>query len=230
MSIVLDLIVIAIILLSIIISAKKGFVSVLVETVGIIVAFSLALTLSTPLANLTYDKIIEPAVVSTIESNIQNAAEVTSEHISSAIPKNIINAASAFGLSVEEIINELPSNTVDAKAVAEKISVDVVKPVAVKIAELAFTLLIFCLLSVVVKLSSKVLKKLFSFSIVGKLNRNLGGIIGGVRGIILATIFCVAVTFIVSLMGNGFWIFTLDNINNTFIFKGLSGVTDIFNI
>ena len=106
MSILLDVFVIAIILLCVFVSAKRGFVSVLVETVGIIAAFCLALTFSTPLATLTYNKIIEPSVVERIEAKAQDTAEVTAEQITQAVPESIMNTALALGLPVDEIIEK----------------------------------------------------------------------------------------------------------------------------
>lgn len=60
MNYLLDLIVIAIIAAVALISARRGFVRVVIESAGFIAAIFITLTISTPLASLTYDKIIEP--------------------------------------------------------------------------------------------------------------------------------------------------------------------------
>ena len=75
MSITLDLIVIAIIILMVLISAKRGFVRVAVEAVGFVAAIILSLSLSTTLADVTYQKAIEPAILSSVENA---TAETTS--------------------------------------------------------------------------------------------------------------------------------------------------------
>ena len=66
MSIVLDLIVLAIILFTVFMSAKRGFVRVALEVVGFIAAVFITFTISTPLVNITYDKIIAPPIVSSV--------------------------------------------------------------------------------------------------------------------------------------------------------------------
>ena len=66
MNYLLDLIVIAIIAAVALISAKRGFVRVVIELAGFIAAIFISFTISTPLANLTYDKIIEPPIVSSV--------------------------------------------------------------------------------------------------------------------------------------------------------------------
>lgn len=227
MSIILDVLVIGIIVWCVIVSAKKGFVSVVVETIGIIVAFSLALTFSAPLAEVTYDKIIEPSVLERIESGAQETSEVTAEQITDSLPENIFNIASGLGINLDGFAEKISTDAVDTSAMVQKISAEVIKPVAVAIGKMAFTLIIFFLLSVVVKFLAKILNKFFSFSIIGKVNRTLGGVVGGVRGVLTAAVFCVSVTLAISLLGNGFWIFTMDNINKTFIFKELANLTDV---
>ena len=63
MPIILDLIVIAVIFIFILVSAKKGFVRSLIEIVGFVLVIMLSNTVSTPLANITYDKFIEPSII-----------------------------------------------------------------------------------------------------------------------------------------------------------------------
>ena len=76
MSIVLDLIILAIIIITAYISAKKGFVKVLVETVGFVLAIVIAFTVSTPLAEITYDKFIEPTIIKNAEKAVENGESV----------------------------------------------------------------------------------------------------------------------------------------------------------
>ena len=66
MSVVLDIIVLAIILVTVFLSAKRGFVRVLIELVGFVAAVFISFTISTPLADMTYDKIIEPPIVASV--------------------------------------------------------------------------------------------------------------------------------------------------------------------
>ena len=55
MNFVIDLIVVAIIAVCAVVSAKRGFVKVLVEAVGFVAAIILTFTISTPLSEATYD-------------------------------------------------------------------------------------------------------------------------------------------------------------------------------
>ena len=223
MSIVLDLIIIAIILFFIITSAKRGFVKVLIETVGFIAAVILAFTISTPLAEATYDKIIEPPVVKAAVNAVGESAE---HEAWNALPDFLINSESAFfGSTGNSFTEKITANLSDGveKAVITA-SQEVVKPVASKIISLPYSIVLVIVLSVMVKFLARLINKLFSFSIVGSLNRTLGGVVGAVKGFIVAFILCAVVSLILSFTGKPFLIFSEDTINQTYLFKFLTEI------
>ena len=71
MSFILDLIVIAIIIVFALISAKKGFVRTIIEIVGFVLVILFANNVSPVLSNVTYDKLIEPAIIESIEKSFR---------------------------------------------------------------------------------------------------------------------------------------------------------------
>lgn len=216
MSIVIDLILISIILFFAITSAKRGFVKVLVETVGFIAAIILAFTISTPLAEVTYDKIIEPPIVKAAV----NAAGESAEHEAwNALPDFLMNN-DLFGTATNTFTEKISENISQGTEVAVKTaSQGVVRPIATKMLGLLYSLILVLVLSIAVKFLAKLLNRVFSFSVVGSLNRALGGIVGAVKGIIIAVIFCMVISLIISFTGKPFLIFTENDINNTYIFK-----------
>ncbi len=223
MSIVLDLILIAIILFFILTSAKRGFVKVLVETAGFIAAVILAFTISTPLADTTYDKIIEPPV---IEAAVNAVGESAEHEAWNALPDFLISSDTAFfGTTVNSFTEKITVNMSQGVENAVKTaSQEVVKPVATKILSLLYSVILVLVLSIVVKFLAKLLNSLFSFSIVGSLNRTLGGVVGAVKGIIVAFILCAIVSLILSFTGKPFLIFSETAINETIIFKFLTNI------
>ena len=218
MSVVLDLIILIIIALTIYFSAKKGFVKVLVETVGFIVAIVMAFTISTPLAETTYDKFIEPSIINSAEKAIENEENIGNE-VWENIPTFITKNAEGLGISADgfsKTINEnISLGTEKAVMVASQ---NVIKPVCVNLVSMIYSLIITAVLFVVVKFAAKFLNKLFSFSVVGKLNRALGGALGAVKGLAFAVLFVVIVSFLVSINGKLFGI-TIEDIEKTFLFK-----------
>ena len=106
MGIVLDLIVIAIILIFCLISAKKGFVKTIVGLVGFILVTYLSFTLSSPLAGITYDKIIEPVVIRSVGTpdNTSEDMEKVSEEI-----ENISGAIENSDININDLWDSLPA-------------------------------------------------------------------------------------------------------------------------
>lgn len=226
MAYILDAIIVLIILVFVILSAKKGFVRTLVEVVGFVAVIVIAFTFSSPLASTVYDKIIQPSVVKTVE-------DVASDGISSATDAvdAVWNKMPSFitGSSFIDISKESVTATVQDKAasnseqLAQNISEEFVKPVTVKFLSVLISVVMVVILLFIVKIVAKYVNKLFTFSVIGSINKTLGGILGLVKGAAVAVIFCLVVTLILSFTKDGFLIFTYDAINSSYIFKFLMG-------
>ncbi len=225
MSIVLDLIVVAIVIFFCLISAKKGFVKTVVEAAGIIAAIIITFTISTPLASVTYDKIIEPPIISSVSEETANNTENAVQSAWDSMPEFIKRNAERLSFDSEQSIQSVTDNMSNGvEAAVKDASQNMIKPIVVKILGLIYSVIIFIILSVIVKFLAKLINKIFSFSVVGKANRILGGIIGFLKGAVIAVVFCMVISLIVSFTENGFLIFTPDNINNSYIFKLLTEI------
>ncbi len=210
MGIILDLIVIAIILIFVFLGSKKGFVKSVIEVVGFITAIYLAMTLSAPLANFTYDKIVEPAVSNSINKTVENVAENTTQ----ALNEQVFESLPGFVKNNIDISN---INVIGYNNVGSEICSNIVKPISLPFIKGVFTLILFIILSFITKILAKLINKLFSFRLIGKVNSVLGGVIGVFKGIIFAVIFIILVNIIVSLTG-GFLCFTAPAIESSKLF------------
>lgn len=227
MSYILDAIVIIIIAVTVVLSAKKGFVRTIIEVIGFIAAIVIALSLSTPIANFIYQTTIEPSIVKTVE----NVAVETSNEVSGAVdavwqkmPK-FITESNFLGLSKDNITQQIEGETASgAMQVADSISHSFVKPVATKLLSTLISVILVVVLLFVVKILAKLLNKLFSFSLIGDINKTLGGVVGLIKGLAFAIVFCMIISLIVSFTKNGFLIFTYDTINASYLFKFLAGL------
>ncbi len=226
MNIVIDLIVSAIIVLCVILTAKRGFVKSVIGIAGFALAIILSLTLSTPISTFTYDKFISPGVESSIEASVKNNinsdVKKITDNVWNTLPKYVKNTANDMGINKNTVQNSVAhGNTAHETAVA--VNRNAVRPVAVFVIKLLVSVILFIILSIIFKFVANFINKIFSFSIVGKANRLLGGILGLVKGVIYAIIFILLINFIVTVTG-GFWLFTPNAISNTVIFKGILGV------
>lgn len=220
MSFLIDLIVAAIIALFIFTSAKRGFVKVLIEVIGFILAIMLTFTISTPLANVTYDKIIEPPILDAAADISADSIEEMKQSALNALPDFVTKNAELLGFSVEEFVDKINTANLTSSVAnpVQTASQQVIKPAVSKILELLYSIILMIILMFVVKIVARFINRLFSFSIIGKANKILGGVIGIPKGIIFAIVFCMIISLVVSLSGE-FLFFTKENIDNTIFFK-----------
>ncbi len=225
MSLIIDLIIVAIILLSVIISAKQGFVRTIVGAIGFVAAVVIAFSASEPLAQVTYDKFIEPPIVNSISETATGTVTDTVDGVWSNLPSFVTDNSESFGINKESIKDSLTeSGKGDIKDALTNISQTTIKPIFSGIVSTIYAVILLIILLIIVGFLAKLLNKLFSFSLVGKLNTTLGGVIGFVKGLVIALIVCEIIVLVISFTENGIWIFNNENISNTILFKFLTNI------
>lgn len=224
MGIILDLLVIAVIIIVAVIAAKKGFVRTLIEVVGFIAACVIVFTVSTPVAEFTYDKLIEPPMLSAVEKAAEEQAENAVGTVVLAIPGIFSKGAEKLGLTAEKLSVDASNGAV---AAAQNVSQNVARPALTKIISVLLSVILMIILLFVVHFLARVLNKLFSFSVVGKLNRTLGGVIGAVKGVIIAFVICAVISTVMLFTTNGFLIFTPEAVEASYIFKALASLNPL---
>lgn len=222
MSYILDGIIVLIIAITVFLSAKKGFVRTLIEVVGLIAAIIVAFTFSTPVADTVYDKFVEPKIISTVEESFNNTANTATDTVDAVwtkLPKFMTNS-NFLNISKENVYEQIKTDTsATATTMADTVSNSFVKPVVTKFVSLLFSVISVVVLIFVTKFLAKYINKLFNFSIIGKINKTLGGIIGLFKGVAVAIVFCLVISLIMSFTKNGFLIFTNDTVNSSYLFK-----------
>ena len=220
-SVLIDGILLIIVALFVITSARRGFVRVLVEAVGIVAAVIFTLTVCTPLSVATYDKIIEPPIISTTNEQVHDTVEETVDSLIEILPDFLQGYIESSGIAdqiVAENNGEISNSTTDY---ITEISQNTIKPVTVRILSTIYSVVIFTVAVVIVKILAGILNKTFSFSIVGKLNKTLGGLCGLIKGVAFVLVLCYVIKFLLPITDNGIWIFNAQNIEQTYIFRFL---------
>ena len=202
MSIILDVVIVAIIALSVFVSAKRGFVRTLIDVIGFVVAIVIAFTFSSPLAELTYSKAIEPTVSSKINETVfelindtSTVTEANLEKLMSSLPNSLKEILQSKGYSPDVLFNKLNS-AVDEESFSTEICNNIIQPAITSILKYIYTILIFIILLIIIKFLSKFLNSLFKGAILGTANLVLGGALGAIKGAIYVTILCMALTIL----------------------------------
>ncbi len=249
-SLLIDLILLLIIGVSVFFAARRGFVRTFIEAVGFLLAVILTLTICTPLASATYDKIIEPPILQMVSNKVDKVIEdkfeetpkfeMTDEEyedfksqmtgsvddIIAKLPAFAKNYIKQSGLKPETVVSsadKIVNKGLTIENAAEKLAKDIsqnkIKPLVCTVLSAIYSVIILMLSFIIVKILAIWLNKLFSFSVVGKLNATLGGVCGFVKGTAFALLCCSAIYMLIPLTQNGILFFTLENIDKTFIFK-----------
>ncbi len=225
-SLLIDLILLVIIGFFVFTSARRGFVRVAVEAFGILAAIVLTLTICTPLSISTYDTIIEPQIIKSVNAETEESFEQTVDKVIVNLP-DFLQGYLTDSEITDKIMSEneavIQGGTVD---LVKNISQNTIKPITVKIISAVYSAIILAVSFVIVKVLARFLNKCFSFSVVGKLNNALGGVCGFVKGVAIVLLICFIISFLVSVTENGIWIFNNENIEKTYIFRFLISLGD----
>ena len=123
MWIILDLIIVAIVLLFVFISAKRGFARTVVEFVGYILAVYLAFTVGGIISTAVYDGVIEPAIVSSTTEKIVDTAgesvDSTVNNVWDSLPDLVTKGAESFGITSDYLKNSLTENSINTENAME---------------------------------------------------------------------------------------------------------------
>lgn len=218
-SLIIDGIIIAIVLICIIISSKRGFVRSLVEVAGGILILYFVASMSTPAAEFIYDKTVAPSIISSAQKSIEKSSEDSANKIWKSFPKLVTNNSEIFGITEHSLHEKINGSVKNTEEIAVTAANAVARPIIVRIVALLISIILSILLLILLRFVAKILNRIFSISVLGKINRSLGGILGIIKGIVFSFVFCLLIMFLLSVNKNGIWIFTMDNVNKTRIFK-----------
>ncbi len=206
MSIIIDLILIGIILLSTFLGYKKGLIGVAFKILSFIIAIIITLILYRPISNYIinnteFAKAIENTIVEKLSSTEIENGKIKEENTN--LPNVIVNH-----------INQQITNTVDATKEA------VIKSVAKELAQTAINLIviiaIYVLTRIILLLAKAILEAVAELPIIKQFNE-VGGIIYGIlRGIILIYVILAIISLILPMIDKTG---ILGAINNTILTK-----------
>lgn len=223
--VILDLILISIIIIFSVMSAKRGFLRTVIEIVGFFVSIWIAFSFSAPLANVTYSMFIENKITESVSDKLNESAVDFKDSAEKCLPEFIINGARVLNIDFDSI-----SSSTNLDATAQSVTDNIARPVIISIIRFIYSSILFAVLAFFVRFFARTTKIVSRIPIVGGLNRILGGIIGIIKGLLIAFVFCFIISNVVALTDNGFLIFTKQSIDSSSLFKFLAGFNPLFYI
>ena len=224
----LDAFVVAIILLCIIFSVRRGFVRTAVEVVGLFLSFYLAFAAAGVIASAVFDHFIAPAMVqktvSAVQQNTQSSAVLTAESIWNALPQTVTKVAGNFGVTAQSVAGKVGGSfsAANLQPVAEQAVQAAARPVVVPLLRAVAGGVLTLILMVFVKILARLLGRVARLPVLRQVDAVLGIILGLVKGLLIAGILCIIISVAVNLTVNGFWCFTRENIEASVLFRFLA--------
>lgn len=188
MSLIVDLIFIAIILFCIISGVKKGFIRSVMNLVTFAAAFICAWQFTPYLADYYSERIFIPSItekVSALITSIINNGSGTLglDNLFADKPEAFIDITRRFGSDLPSLENYYGGQTaVDSFNLTEKISAFIATPVAKSISSVLAFITIFAGVTLLFIIATFVLDAIFKLPILSTLNRFLGLLLGLVCG------------------------------------------------
>ena len=195
MAYVLDGLLIVLFALCVYLGWRRGLIKTASGLIALAAAVAVSVLLSGPVAELVYDKAVEPAVVSALEEQIQDNTVPMAQQVDNALeqmPGFITALLAGRGLdSGEAILDGLRVEEMGA-SVAEGIAQQVVAPLVCPLLEGLCAILLFILVYMAALLLLRVLDLVARIPFIKQLNRGLG-LVAGVCSGALWVIFAVGV-------------------------------------
>lgn len=226
MSIILDVILVAIFAAFVFFAAKKGFMKTLLELVAVIAALALSYQFSSTLAKGVYDSMVKDNMITAIEEQIDDNVDISTaakkaEVTIDALPEFVVSVASSVGVDVDSIKSKIISENLNSSNIATELVEKVAEPIVIGALKIVSFILLSVILIFILKFAAGFISKLFDVPIVGTANRVLGGLLGACKGVVVLVFICTVLDFIfangdgelATAVNESYVIGLLDNIN-----------------
>lgn len=217
MGVTLDILVIIIIAIFVALGFKKGALKTVISVVGTLIASSISVFFSGPIARWIYDSMIKTSFDEKIEDAMKLAAQTGSSDIINKIydtlPQFVNNSLFNFGISDKEL-SAATSN--GAQAIESLIS-----PIVISFISIITAFIIFVILMVVIKIISKFICAAVDNSAIGVVNRFFGALIGLIEGFIIVFVIMFVLRLAIPHIADVPAIISDETISSSTVFKGI---------
>ena len=239
MSIIIDIVLIAIFAVSAYFAAKKGLVGTLFSLLSTVAAIVLSLILSTTVSGFIDNQFVRPAVKSYIlgvidSSSVGSSYDKAIESIDVAgkienMPSELKNVLELAGVDSGEIVKKANEMSANSAAAKDELINSIAGGISGTISRVIALIVLFVVLSIALGVAAKLITAVFNAIPVTRGFNRIGGLVFGIlRGLII--VFAVSTLFTavskgVSPTGNS--IFSKKTIDSTYVLRGVSDINPI---
>ena len=209
----LDIVLILLVVFSALIAAKRGLLRSLLNLGAVVGAGILSRMLAQPVAGLCYDQFLHNKIQQELleilpEGSVSGQVSAGIDSILAELPQPVVAIAKQFGLYPQ--LNE-GTQVLTVEAIEQDYIVPVVTGVMAVIATVILFIVIGAVLKIIVGMIDKRATNKDSHKWVHGFNALLGGVVGLVKGVIPAAVFCAAANVLAPVIGNANFSELVDN-------------------
>lgn len=228
MKYLLDAVVILIFLLCVFIGHKRGFIKTVTGIVAFLAALAVSALLCGPVAGLVYDKAVEPAIIETVDTQLEQSDSTAIEGLDSAyqsLPDVVKNLLAQAGVeSVDDLSKKLMSMDTNVP-VSDNINA-VVESVLLPLLKALCSLLLFLIAYIIASIVLRVLNIVAKLPLLKQVNKTLG-LVGGIVSGALWALFAVTVIQVLAATGAADGAITLQTIGETTVVNWIAGINPL---
>ncbi len=207
---IIDIVLIALIIVIVVQSAKKGFVASCLDTLSLAISGFVSYTFCQPIAQRAYDMFICDLVKTEFRQALDDMSSSLSvqqkvQGMLEALPETALKLVESMGISVESLSSSVMSSvTSSEEALIENVANTIAPKVMLTFTEVIVFICLFILVALLVRLFSNFFShNLEKIPVVGQLDTVLGGALGVVKAIVLLAAVNVILYIIVSTSESG---------------------------
>ena len=187
MGLVLDFAFFAVLLVCIIVAAKRGFVLSLLELVGFFLAGACALSLSGLIAPAIYDRFFAQQVTQAIAARLPDlsgaATAAQQAHAAlQSLPDVITQFAASLGIDTAALAQKILSADLSGAALAQTLADRLARPLVTLLCRLVLFVGLILIFGILFRILAAVIDRFFHLPVLRTANAALGGVTGRAQG------------------------------------------------
>ncbi len=227
MKYLLDAVVILIFLLCVFIGHKRGFIKTVTGIVAFLAALAVSALLSGPVAGLVYDKAVEPSIVETVNTQIEQPGGTVIENLDSAyqsLPDVVKNLLAQVGIEdVDDLAQTMPMGT--NTPISESVNA-VIEPLLLPLIKALCSLLLFFIVYIAAGIALRVLNVVAKLPLLKQVNKTLG-LVGGIVSGALWALLAVTAIQVLAATGAADGAVTLQTIGETTVVNWIADINPL---
>ncbi len=234
---ILDLIVVAILAVSVWFAMKKGLIKTVFSLVGGVVAVVLAISFSTPVANWLDTEFVRPAIQKTILTAV-NGSDLVADYDEAiatidvagklaAMPEGLRKTLEKMNVDVDQISADAAQSQANSAAAREELINSIAIPVSKSVCKAVALVGLFVVFFILVFVASRLLDAVFRVLPFAKsVNKSGGFVLGLLRGVLLVLIFSAVVYGLAA----GNMLVNTQQVEKTILLKWINQVNPILTL